>query len=151
MKLPLLFAFLCASSLCSAQSLVQTLNSGSAIAPNAMVSIGEIVVIPQNQSQSHSGIIGILAQINQQTLEVTHYDLTETISVYPNPTVSKIYFNTVQNLADEKVNVFTNSGQLVLKSKISADNSLDLNELSSGIYLVQFSDKKINSFKIIKH
>lgn len=151
MKLPLLFAFLCASSLCSAQSLVQTLNSGSVIAPNAMVSIGEIVVIPQNQSQSNSGIIGILAQINQQTLEVTHYDLTETISVYPNPTVSKIYFNTVQNLADEKVNVYTNSGQLVLKSKISADNSLNLNELSSGIYLVQFSDKKINSFKIIKH
>ena len=138
------------SFLSNAQSLIKTVNSGSLITPKTSVSIGEIVINP-TQNQSGSGIIGILAQVNQQQLEVTQFELSKDIVVYPNPTVAAVYFKTSENLSNELVSVYNNTGQLVLQSKVATDNSLNLNELSSGIYLIQFSNTKFNSFKIIKH
>ncbi len=138
------------SFFCNSQSLIKTINSGSLITPKSSVSIGEIVINP-TQNQSSSGIIGILAQVNQQQLEVAQFELSKDIVVYPNPTVSSIYFKTSENLLNENVSIYNNVGQLVAQSKLTSDNSLDLSNLSSGIYMIQFSNKKINSFKIIKH
>lgn len=150
MKKPLLLLILCISGICKSQSVIKTVNSGSLITPKSSVSIGEIVIVP-TQNQSNSGLIGILSQVNQQQLEVAQFELSKDIVVYPNPTVATIYFKTSENISNELVSVYNNSGQLILQTKIATDNSLNLNELSSGIYLIQFSDKKFNSFKIIKH
>ncbi len=148
MKQLLLFSFWIAGVTANSQSVIQSVNSGSVISSNSAVSIGEIVVVPQNQNQSSSGIIGILTQTQ---LEVKEFDLTAKIKVYPNPTTSVIYFQTETNLADEKVSIFNLSGQLVSQKQISGDNALDLTELSTGVYLIRFTNKNINSFKIIKH
>jgi hypothetical protein len=134
----------------SSQSLIQSINSGSVIASNAMVSIGEIVVVPQNTAQSISGMIGILAQ-NQQNLEVPELELSTKITVFPNPTTSGIRFQTDLNLKNEKVRIYTMLGQLVNERQVLDDNSISLEELSSGIYMIQFTNQKISSFKIIKH
>lgn len=148
MKKLLLFGFLITAVSASSQSVIQSVNSGSIISNSSSVSVGEIVVVPQNQTQSSSGIIGILTQTQ---LEVPQLELSEKITVYPNPTMSAIYFQTDTNLTDEKISVFNLSGQLVSQKQITANNSLDLSDLSTGVYLVQFTNKKINSFKIIKH
>jgi hypothetical protein len=150
MKNFLLSLILLISFYSKAQSVIQSVNSGSLITSQTSVSIGEIIITPQ-QNQSGSGIIGILAQVNQQQLEVAQFELSKDIVVYPNPTVATIYFKTSENISNEMVSVYNNSGQLILQTKVAEDNSLNLNELSSGIYLIQFSDKKFNSFKIIKH
>jgi hypothetical protein len=150
MKNFLLSLILLISFYSKAQSVIQSVNSGSLITSQTSVSIGEIIITPQ-QNQSGSGIIGILAQVNQQQLEVAQFELSKDIVVYPNPTVATIYFKTSENISNELVSVYNNSGQLILQTKVAEDNSLNLNELSSGIYLIQFSDKKFNSFKIIKH
>lgn len=147
MKQLLLFPLLAVGLSANSQSVIQSVNSGSIIGTGGSVSVGEIVVVPQNQSSSSSGIIGILVQ----TLEVPQLELSDKITVFPNPTTATVYFQTGINLIDEKISVFNLSGQLVSEKKITADNSLDLSELSNGIYLIQFSNKKINSFKIIKH
>lgn len=148
MKHLLLFSFLVTGLTASSQSVIQTVNSGSIISPSSSVSIGEIVVVPQNQTQSSSGIIGILTQTQ---LEVPELELSEKITVFPNPTTATVYFQTSTDLTDEKISVYNLSGQLVSEKKITADNALDLTELSTGVYLIQFTNKKINSFKIIKH
>jgi hypothetical protein len=148
MKQLLLFSFLIVGVTASSQSLIQTVNSGSIISSGSSVSVGEIVVIPQNQTQSNSGLIGILTQTQ---LEVPELELSERITVYPNPTMSVIYFQTDTNLVDEKLSIFNLSGQLVAQKQITADMALDLSELSTGVYLIQFANKNINSFKIIKH
>ena len=135
-----------------AQSSINGLSSGSLIKPNSYISIGEIVIDPINPNQSSSsGIIGILTQINQQTLEVSRFELNSDLLVYPNPTNSIIYFESSTILLDEKISVFTMDGKQVLNSKIENDNSINLEKLSSGNYLIQFENKTINSFKIIKH
>lgn len=148
MKQLLLFSFLTLGVSASAQSVIQSVNSGSIISAASSVSIGEIIVIPENQTQSASGIIGILTQTQ---LEVPELELSEKITVFPNPTTSVIYFKTDTNLADEKISVFSLSGQLVAQKQVKGENALDLSDLSAGIYLIQFSSKNIKSFKIIKH
>lgn len=149
MKQFLFSVLFCVSSICYSQSVLQTVNSGSLITTQTSVSIGEIVITP-TQNQSSSGLIGILTQVNQQQLEVSQFEISENIVVYPNPTIATIYFKTSENLLNENVSIYNTTGQLVLESKIENNNSLDINKLSSGIYLIQFSNKKFNSFKIIK-
>lgn len=150
MKKIILITLLFTSALNYAQSTIQSVNSGSLITASSSVSIGEIVVNPVNQNQSSSGLIGILAQVNQQTLEVPEYELTDDIIVSPNPTVASIQFKSEINLANENVVVYTISGQLVSEKKIQSDNSVDLSELSSGIYIIQLTSDSKKSFKIIK-
>lgn len=144
-------AFLCLSGICAAQTLVQSVNSGSIISASSSVSIGEIVVNPVSQNQSSSGMIGILAQINGQTLEVPEFELADNIVVSPNPTTAVIQFKSNVNLLNEKVSVYTTTGQLVSETKMQSDNTVDLSELSSGIYIIQLASNPAQSFKIIKH
>lgn len=134
----------------SSQSVIQSVNSGSIISSGSSVSVGEIVVNPDNQLQPVSGIIGILAQVTNP-LEVAELELSETIKVYPNPTTAMINFQTETNLVGEKISIFNLAGQLVSQKQITGDNALDLSELSAGVYLIQFTNKNVNSFKIIKH
>ena len=150
MKQLLLLSFLIGTLSASSQSVIQSVNSGSVISSSSSVSVGEIVVVPVNQTQSSSGIIGILAQVTQ-TLEVPQLELSEKITVFPNPTTAMIYFQTDTNLVYEKISVFNLSGQLVFEKQINGDNSLDLSELSQGVYLIRFTNKNVHSFKIIKH
>ncbi len=149
MRQTLLILLLFMSFTGSSQTVLQSVNSGSLITPSSSISIGEIVVIPVNQNQSASGIIGVLAQ-TQQTLEVPQLELSEKITVFPNPATAVISFKTNTNLLNEEVLVFNTSGQLVSKKIVAINNTLDLAELQPGIYLIQFSNKKIKSFKIIK-
>ena len=85
--------FLLTTAFFNAQT-IQTVNSGSLIASNSSISIGEIFVTPQTPNlSSASGIIGILTQVNNQNLEIKSLDLSKTITVYPNPTASLLTFN----------------------------------------------------------
>ncbi len=149
MKQLLLLSFLIVTLSASSQSVIQSVNSGSIIAAGSSVSVGEIVVVPQNQNQSSSGIIGLLAQ-TQQALEVPQLALSGKITVFPNPTIATVFFKTETNFLNEKVSIYNLSGQLITKKQITANNALDLADLQSGVYLIQFTNKKINSFKIIK-
>lgn len=150
MKKTILFILVTLSLSAASQSVIQSVNSGSIVASSAAVSIGEILVIPENQVQSTSGIVGILAQ-TQQALEVPQLELSQKITVFPNPTTATVYFQTDLSLEKEKVSIYSISGQLVSEKQITAENSVDLSLLAAGIYLIEFTNKNINSFKIIKH
>jgi Secretion system C-terminal sorting domain len=150
MKKVILFTLFFNSFLNYAQSTIQSVNSGSLITANSSVSIGEIVVNPVNQNQSSSGLIGILVQVNEQTLETPEFELADDIIVSPNPTVASIQFKSETNLTNETISVYNTNGQLVSEKKIQLDNSVDLSELSSGIYIIQLASDSKKSFKIIK-
>lgn len=149
MKKKILLLLLGHSFFTNAQSVIQTINSGGL--STSSISVGEIIITPTSPSQSHSGIIGILAQSNQQTLEVKELELGKNLKVYPNPTTSKIYFSNSEIISDSEVKIYTTSGELIAQKKINSDMSINLESLPSGIYLLEFTNKKIKSFKIIKH
>jgi len=149
MKKILFLSLLVNSLLCHSQSTIQTINSGSLITSSSSVSIGEIVINPVNQNQMSSGLIGILSQVNQQ-LEIPQFELSESVVVYPNPTESSLLFKSKESLSNQKVVVYNTNGQLVAEKTILNDNSVDLSNLSSGIYVIQLSAEPKKSFKIIK-
>lgn len=138
------------SAIVNAQSVIQSVNSGSVVSASSSVSIGEIVVVPENTSQSITGIIGILTQVNAQTLEVAQFDVSENVTAFPNPTTSKLFFESTRNLTNQRVLIYNELGQMVAEKSIDAKNSLDLESLSTGIYTVQFNNKQFKSLKIIK-
>lgn len=137
-------------SMAYAQSAIQSVNSGSLITAASSVTIGEIVVNPVNANQSSSGLIGILAAHNA-TLEVAQFDVAENITVYPNPTAAKLFFTANERLAGKKVSVYDNSGKLALHTAVTEEQSINLENLPTGIFLIQFDDKTFQTFKIIKH
>ena len=151
MKKIIVITLLFNSFLNYAQSSIQSVNSGSIITASSSVSIGEIVVNPVNPNQSSSGLIGILVQVNEQALEVAEFEISETTIVYPNPTHSSISFTSTTDLTREKVAVYGVNGQLLKEMSINSNNTVDLSELASGIYVIQFVSNPAQSFKIIKH
>jgi hypothetical protein len=142
--LPLLLAGFCGFS----QTAVQTINSGSVLAASSSVSIGEIV-IPQNANQPASGLVSIVAQLNQQFLETPEFGLADDVTVYPNPTAAGLFFKSSLSFAGKTVRLYAATGQLAAAKTISPSNGIDLSGLAPGVYLVNV-DGYQKSFKIIK-
>jgi Secretion system C-terminal sorting domain len=146
-KKSLIVCFLGFGALSFGQSVIQSVNSGSVIGTNSIVSVGEIIVTPQNNQQSSSGILGVLTQNGQ--LSNSEYNLQENITIFPNPTTATLHFNTSLNLNNEVVNVYDINGKLNLTTKIT-NNSIDLQNLTLGMYIIHFENKQYSTFKIIK-
>jgi hypothetical protein len=59
------------------------------------------------------------------------------VSIYPNPTNEKVYINVPQDKGDWKIELIGLDGRIVLTPSIMADQSVHLNELKSGIYILR--------------
>jgi hypothetical protein len=71
MKKVILFLLIFSTYYVKAQSVIGTINSGSLIVSNTSATIGELILVPETPNlSSHSGIIGILVALGQQTLSV---------------------------------------------------------------------------------
>lgn len=126
------------------------MNSGSIVAHNATISVGEIIIKPNNSNQSPSGLISMVVEMNGGVLETSNFKVNETLTVYPNPTSAQIYFESSESLQNEKVNIYNNLGQFVSSIMIDNSKSIDLTSLSSGVYILKFDKDLSKSFKIIK-
>lgn len=70
------------------------------------------------------------------------------ITVYPNPCVDYINFNTESKL--ENISIYNSNGQLISIEKL-VNNRIDISQLPSGLYIMRFdSDGKTINKKIIK-
>ncbi len=125
-------------------------NSGGMIAHNVTISVGEIIIKPHNSNQTQSGLISMVVEMNGRVLETSNFKINEKLSVYPNPTNAKIYFETSEFIQNEKINIYNNLGQVVAQKSIDNSKSIDLSSLSSGVYILKFDNDASKSFKIIK-
>lgn len=144
MKYIIFYLLIFLTAITSAQSVVQSINSGGFVSSVSSISVGEIIV-----DNSPTGLIGIVAQINEQLLEVPQFEVSNTITVYPNPTSELINFESNENLSNESISIYNVAGQIVLQKNID-NNTVDLSRLVKGQYFIQFQNKKNKSFQIIK-
>ena len=73
------------------------------------------------------------------------------MSIYPNPTAQEITIDNVE--AGTILDIYDNMGSLVLQTKLKGDkDNVDVSSLSSGIYLMRFTDKEggQGSYKFVK-
>jgi len=74
----------------------------------------------------------------------------EGLTIYPNPTADRINFSLagLENIPARVVDV---NGKVVLNSKITSENNIDVSSLERGIYFVQMEvEKKSVNYKFLK-
>ena len=69
-----------------------------------------------------------------------YYNLIEDVLLYPNPTTG--FVNITSNLSFDKIEVYTNLGQLI--TSFSGKNKINISNLSQGIYFVKIIDQENN-------
>jgi len=85
----------------------------------------------------------------EHQLAVTDFEING-ISLYPNPTISKINFS-LNGIEGTPVAVIDINGRTVLTTVISSDNNINVETLTSGIYFVQLEiENKSVSYKFAK-
>ena len=80
--------------------------------------------------------------------EVSNFNL---FSVFPNPVQSEINVNTDSKLVGSVFTIYDNLGKAVKTGKINSVNTtIELNDLSGGIYTFSVGENKKQTFKVIK-
>lgn len=91
----------------------------------------------------------IIVEQGSSPLAITDFQ-KEGISLYPNPTVDVVNFS-LSGLQDVPVRVIDVNGKVVLNTRVSQENNINVAELKSGIYFVQLEiEKKIVNYKLLK-
>jgi hypothetical protein len=85
-------------------------------------------------------------EVWNQPLSITQ-NITEEISIYPNPASSYIQLQGISN--DSLIQLYSMTGKKVLETKVNSEDPIPLN-LSTGVYLVRvMSDSKVITKKLI--
>jgi surface protein len=70
---------------------------------------------------------------------------TSSLKLYPNPVISVL--NLDNNLTNQPYNIIDTLGKIVLKGNLNeGDNSINVEQLSKGIYYLKVSDNKASKF-----
>jgi len=96
----------------------------------------------------------ILDLIGDENLSVSDNNLSENISLFPNPTNGDLNLNFTRSLGELDVNVINVNGQVVLSSQIEGigNSTLATSKLANGVYFAQVaSDSGTATIKFIKN
>jgi hypothetical protein len=130
--------------------------SGTVVLPSGSIITCGSVDDYSNLGKSYAWLLKINKNGCIDTLNciISHtyiYDGNSNISVFPNPTTSKAYFNSSDNLNLEAITILNSSGIVIKTIFPNEINEIDLSELSTGMYTLQFRwGNKILIKKIIK-
>jgi len=82
------------------------------------------------------------------TLSIENRNLVA-FNLYPNPAVNEVFMST--NVQNSTVDIYNITGKLVLTKVLAfGNNTVNISELSAGVYLARFSsDRKIETKKLI--
>lgn len=86
-----------------------------------------------------------------QNLGVDDQNLVDELAIYPNPVADVLSISTSEDLSNAKFSITTTLGETVIQSKNSNTNSIDVSNLSSGVYILSLEkEDKTKQFKFIK-
>jgi PKD repeat protein len=97
----------------------------------------------------------IFADTSIYTIQIGTNGMKETsdseFDLYPNPTTKQINLMVDSNLLGSVYTVYDNTGKLVLTGKVNTENtSVDLGNLSAGLYLFRMGENFTQTIKVIK-
>jgi|GEM_PF-80346 len=109
---------------------------------------GNIINDPFSTPYASSGFdLNAVGVINRNTLGVTSFSKEIKISLFPNPTTSQFYVSEIG-----LITIYSSEGRLVLKKNVeSTDNPVNIEDLSSGVYIVNITTNKGSAtLKVVK-
>ncbi|TXD52964.1 MULTISPECIES: T9SS type A sorting domain-containing protein [unclassified Polaribacter] len=92
-------------------------------------------------SPHRTNMFGTITVVAEGTLSIASFDALGTISMYPNPTDSKLTIDfQIQNTEKLNIKVFNLLGKEVLTKQISKnDTSVMVSNLNNGVYIVRIT------------
>ena len=85
------------------------------------------------------------------TNSVNEFSQDNLFSVYPNPSQSVINVKADNKIIGEVYFIYDNTGRVVLTGKLNSENTtIELGNLSGGIYMFSVGENMKQSFKVIK-
>jgi hypothetical protein len=92
-----------------------------------------------------------LVKFNGLSLGINENLNEKSFTIYPNPAKSLVNVKAEANLIGSLYIIYDNAGKVVLSGKIYAENtSVDMSNLSTGIYLFSVGENVKQTFKVIK-
>jgi hypothetical protein len=92
-----------------------------------------------------------LVKFNAVSVGITEIVGENLFTLYPNPTRSLVNVKTDSKLIGSVYSVYDNMGKVILSGKIYTENtSVDMGNLSAGIYLFSVGENVKQTFKVIK-
>jgi hypothetical protein len=79
--------------------------------------------------------------ITTASLSTSEFELSSTISIYPNPTTNVLYIKNTNSNVPDSYAVYNMLGQVVLSKNIAAETDLSINtsSLSNGMYFIKIA------------
>ena len=105
-----------------------------------------------NGATSRASIISTYGwNITDAGLDCTGLDTetfdTVSLKLYPNPVLSVLNVNVDSNLINQPYTIIDGLGRAVLNGKLNdVDNTINVEQLSKGIYYIKVSDKNASKF-----
>ena len=92
-----------------------------------------------------------LVKFNGLSLGINENLNEKSFTIYPNPAKSLVNVKAEAKLIGSLYIIYDNTGKVVLSGKIYAENtSVDMSNLSTGIYLFSVGENMNQTFKVIK-
>ncbi|MFC2127116.1 T9SS type A sorting domain-containing protein [Bacteroidota bacterium] len=111
---------------------------------------------PSGQILNNTDSFGYIDQIrvlDANPLSAVNFELGKNISLYPNPAKSSFKVETKNNTSIEIISVYSVLGKKVTDNLVGiGSNEYDINNLSSGLYIVKIQDENgaITSIRLLK-
>jgi hypothetical protein len=104
-----------------------------------------------NNSGNNNSDVAVSKLNLQNVLSLNDFEENKEFALYPNPFENSLYFKSNYKFNIHELNIYTTEGRLV-KSIIKFEDKINLNFLSSGIYIAEiiFDDKSSFTQKIVK-
>lgn len=126
--------------------------SGTPAAPTADAPVLQAVVLRQADANQRITVDGIVVRNVWNladagtALSNSNFDLSQ-VSVYPNPVINVLHVNSDSDFANQSYSVIDGLGRVVLNGKFNeTENTINVVQLSKGIYYLKLSDNKASKF-----
>jgi hypothetical protein len=113
---------------------------------DTFTAIGVYVVNLTSTDASGNSITAAAEVTVDNTLSVDDIDLNVEIKLYPNPASDIIYFE-ISNANIQSISIYDINGRLI---KTSDNISINVSELSSGIYFAKVEGERMKTFKVLR-
>lgn len=119
--------------------------------PNAAPGVYTIQVTHKGSLTGSSQVFSLIANGSGTGLGVNTRDYDTSIFIYPNPASNVLNFDSKNDITISAITINDVSGKEIYKSANTINNSIDVSNLSSGVYFVTFkSDNNSVTKKFIK-
>ncbi|MDN3676073.1 T9SS type A sorting domain-containing protein [Flavobacterium paronense] len=120
---------------------------GGGIVSSSQLTVGTHWYICENHAAS-----GMKGRIIVGSLGLPENQLFTNISIFPNPTKDLITIKVSDKVADSAYNIADASGRVVLAGKLSdLTTSIDISQLTNGVYFFQLNERRRQAVKLIKN